>query len=227
MHLCTTKVVWGSNIVSVSTTNSQKSFEGTQTRPLQRCFFAPIFSFPQEGKIRFYLCCKKHEFCFWIFFKAATNISFHTMVIYIVLSTSTNHFIFSLEILFCLILQTPSKSYPKWLLKKSSLLKCAFWSNFRSFNFFSSKKFATNQHEEKKKKPKPTKVFATFLEGSTIVFLFLFKRRNVFYDGMKSEAKEMTNGRNIEKNLTVVKKKTTSLFRAFTFVCDAFVCNSI
>ena len=55
-------------------------------------------------------------------------------------------------------------------------------------------------------------MFATFLEGSTIVFLFLFKRRNVFYDGMKSEAKEMTNGRNIEKNLTVVKKKTTSKF---------------
>ena len=36
-------------------------------------------------------------------------------------------------------------------LKKSSLSKCAYWSNFRSINFFSSKKFATNQHEEKKK----------------------------------------------------------------------------
>ena len=28
-------------------------------------FFPPFFSFPQQGKIRF--CCKKHEFCFWIF----------------------------------------------------------------------------------------------------------------------------------------------------------------
>ena len=65
------------------------------------------------------------------------------------------------------------------------------------------------------------------MKGSTMAFLFLFKRRSVFYDGMKSEANEMTNGRYIEKNLTVVKKKTTSLFRAFTFVFDAFVCNSI
>ena len=55
-----------------------------------------------------------------------------------------------------------------------------------------------------------------------MAFLFLFKRRSVFYDGMKSEANEMTNGRNIQKNLTVVKKKTISLFRAFTFVFVVF-----
>ena len=52
--------------------------------------------------------------------------------------------------MFCLILHS-FKKLPKVTLKKSSLSKCAYWSNFRSINFFSSKKFATNQHEEKKK----------------------------------------------------------------------------
>ena len=42
--------------------------------------------------------------------RTSVQVTFHTAVIYIVLSTSTNHFIFTLEILFCLILQTTSKS---------------------------------------------------------------------------------------------------------------------
>ena len=65
-------------------------------------------------------------------------------------SLTSNHFIFTLEILFCLILRHLQKVTQSDF-KKSSLSKCAYSSNFRSINFFSSKKFATNQHEEKKK----------------------------------------------------------------------------
>ena len=160
------------------------------------CFFAPIFSFPQEGKIRFYLCCKKHEFCFWIFFLSSyKHFLSHSGHLHSIVNFYKPFHLHPRNIVLPYIADT-FKKLPKVTFKKSSLLKCAYWSNVRSFNFFSSKKFATNQHEEKKK-PTPTKVFATFLEGSTIAFLFLFKRRSVFYDGMKSEANEMTNGRNI------------------------------
>ena len=157
--------------------------------------FSPFFLFHKKGKIRFYLCCKKHEFCFWIFFLSSYNhFLSHSGHLHSIVNFCKPFHLHPRNIVLPYIADT-FKKLPKVTLK-SSLSKCAYWSNFRSINFFSSKKFATNQHEEKKKST-PTKVFATFLEGSTIAFLFLFKRRSVFYDGMKSEANEKTNDRNI------------------------------
>ena len=103
-------------------------------------FLPPFFLFHKKGKIRFSVCCKKHEFCFWIFFLSSHN---HFLSHNEHLHSIVNFYNFTLEILFCLILQTPSKVAQSDF-KKSSLSKCAYWSNFRSINFFSSKKFATN-----------------------------------------------------------------------------------
>ena len=114
-------------------------------------FFAPIFSFPQEGKIRFYLCCKKHEFCFWIFFLSSYNhFLSHNDHLHSIVNFYKPFHLHPRNIVLPYIADT-FKKLPKVTLKKSSLSKCAYWSNFRSINFFSSKKFATNQHEEKKK----------------------------------------------------------------------------
>ena len=115
-----------------------------------------------------------------------TNISFHTAAIYIVLSTSRNHCIFAFEICFVIYCKH-LKKVPEMRLKRSSFLKCAFWSNFRWIIFVSSKKFGKNQDEEKKL-PNTNTVLQYFLGGGRRIFLF--KRRRVSYHGMQSEAKE-------------------------------------
>ena len=159
-------------------------------------FSVLIFSFPQEGKIRFYFVAKNLKVLLLnILSKQLQTFSFtqRSFTKYCQLlqtiSSSPSKYCFAL---YCRHLQKVTQSDFKKILP----FEVCILIYFRSINFFSSKKFATNQHEEKKK-PKPTKVFATFLEGSTIAFFFLFKRSSVFYDGMKSEANEMKNGRNI------------------------------
>ena len=72
------------------------------------------------------------------------------------------------------------KKLPKVTLKKSSLSKCAYWSNFRSIIFFSSKKFATNQHEEKKKSQRQPKCLQHFWRGVQLHFSF-FSKEEVFF----------------------------------------------
>ena len=69
-------------------------------------------------------------------------------------------------------------------------------SNFRSIIFFSSKKFATNQHEEEKKANANQSVCNIF-GGEYNCISLSFQKKKCFYDGMKSEANEMTHGRNI------------------------------
>lgn len=159
-------------------------------------FFAPIFSFPQEGKIRFYLCCKKHEFCFWIFFLSSyKHFLSHSGHLHSIVNFYKPFHLHPRNIVLPYIADT-FKKLPKVTLKNPPFRSVHIDLTFAQL-IFSRPKSLRQINTKRKKKPKATKVFATFLEGSTIAFLFLFKRRSVFYDGMKSEANEMTNGRNI------------------------------
>ena len=161
-------------------------------------FFCPHFFFSQQGKIRFYFVAK--------------NLPVKVLLLNI-LSKQLQTFSFTQRSFteYCQLLQTISSSPSKYCfalycdtfkkLPKVTLKNPPFRSVHIDLTFaqlfFSRPKSLRQINTKRKKKPTPTKVFATFLEGSTIAFLFLFKRRSVFYDGMKSEANEMTNGRNI------------------------------
>ena len=142
--------------------------------------FSPVFSFPQQGKIRFCFCCKKHEFCFWIFFLSSYNhFLSHNDHLHSIVNFYKPFHLHPRNIVLPYIADT-FKKLPKVTLKKSSLSKCAYWSNFRSINFFSSKKFATNQHEEKKKSQRQPKCLQHFWRGVQLHFSF-FSKEEVFF----------------------------------------------
>ena len=188
MQLCKTKVVWGRNIVSVSITFSLKSFEG-------RIFFFPFFLFLKREKSDFTLLQKTRVLLLNILSKQLQSFPFtkRSVTQYCQLrqtiSSSPSKYCFAL---YCRHLQ----KVPEMTLKNPPFRSVHFDLTLFT-QFFLVQKVCEKSTRREKKKPKATKVFATFLEGSTIAFLFLFKRRSVFYDGMKSEANEMTNGRNI------------------------------
>jgi len=158
-------------------------------------FFCPHFFFSTRGKNQILLGCKKQKFCFWIFFLSSYNhFLSHNDHLHSIVNFYKPFHVHPRNIVLPQIADT-FKKLPKVTLKNPPFRSVHIDLTFAQL-FFSRPK-SLRQINTKRKKTKPTKVFATFLEGSTIAFLFLFKRGSVFYDGMKSEANEMTNGRNI------------------------------
>ena len=155
----------------------------------------PFFLFHKREKSDF-TWLQKQKFFFWIFFLSSYNhFLSHNDHLHSIVNFCKPFHLHPRNIVLPHIADT-FKKLPKVTLKNPPFRSVHIDPTFAQL-FFSRPKSLRQINTKRKKKPTPTKVFATFLEGSTIAFLFLFKGRSVFYDGMKSEANEMTNGRNI------------------------------
>ena len=80
-------------------------------------FFPPFFLFHKREKIRFCFCCKKHEFCFWIFFLSSYKLFLsHSGHLHSIVNFYKTFHLHPRNIVLPYIADT-FKKYPKWLWK--------------------------------------------------------------------------------------------------------------
>ena len=143
-------------------------------------FFAPIFSFPQEGKIRFYLCCKKHEFCFWIFFLSSyKHFLSHSGHLHSIVNFYKPFHLHPRNIVLPYIADT-FKKLPKVTLKNPPFRSVHIDLTFAQLIFSRPKSLRQINTKRKKKSQRQPKCLQHFWRGVQLHFSF-FSKEEVFF----------------------------------------------